>query len=376
MSLFSNQLPNNEGVKNLVGYLFHKHQGLIVHSFPGANNHLYRFGGRIMLQEHLGLSSEIAAACAIIITQETGMNPESLYNLKLNNAKNIISPHESLDGYYLNYQKPRAGGEISRLIKRNKESINTEFCIRLVIELTEHHRSLANPETAGHLFIHDTVKEHKSITPVSVFAFKAALKRLIEKSFDIELIGTQVTLSKLRVSGGIIAWFESGGDPRAAARYLGNSIGVALKNYIPRELQEFFYRKQIRQFQHLLIAVATDNKPYQNIALEIKSSDTLNKYLENNVSNSKLLKSIRSENQNCATKVTFFISENNIALLQTVKNEFVKSNKKRKHHFKKWNDVATILFAYIRHQGTRRQQQIMKNGIDLSLNNPIILEDE
>lgn len=381
LSLFSGYLPSPEGLRNLVGFLHYKRNGYIRRDFPGANNHLYRFGGRVYLQEHLGLSSDLAAACAIVIVNETGINPESLYRLKFDPNTKTISPHDSLEAYFLNYDKPRAGGPINRLIKRDLSRINAEYCFHLIEMMTAYHRINTPTEIAQYLFIHDGVKQQGAIEVMSQTAFKKGFHRLVSRLNNPDLILSKPNLSKLRVTGGILAWYQSGGDPRAASRYLGNSTQVAIKNYIPKELQAFFYRKKIRQFQHLLIAVATDDKPYQQSALNITTVDELNEYLSTNVLDSELYKRAKAalqdtdEAESDKTEFTFIISENNIAFLHAAQeNHKINTEQTHTRLLKEWADIATLIFQFIRTQGTRAQKRTMVKGIDQNLNNPLILE--
>ena len=220
-----------------------------------------------------------------------------------------------------------------------------------------------------------------TIEVMSNTAFKSGFSRLVSRSNNPDLILSRPNLSKLRVTGGILAWYQSGGDPRAASRYLGNSIQVAIRNYIPKELQEFFYRKQIRQFQHLLIAVATDEKPYQQSALNITTLEELDTYLSKNVVDSELYKRAKDalheseETKSVKLKFTFIISEINIAFLHAAQeNHKTNTQSKDTPLLKKWADIATVIFQYIRTQGTRMQKRVMVKGIEQNRKKPLILE--
>tara|TARA_R110001592_G_scaffold249128_1_gene511590 strand:- start:23395 stop:25191 length:1797 start_codon:yes stop_codon:yes gene_type:complete len=380
LSLFSGSLPNNEGLKNLVGYLYHHHDGFVVRNFTGANNHLSRFCNHISLREHFGLSSLLSSACAIVIVNETGINAESLYRLKYNSETRTLTEHDTLDGYYFNYDKPRAGGPINRLIKRDPDKINTEYCFKLIGEMTAHFRNLAPKAIQSQLFIHDGASEQGRVEALSTTGFKTSFRSLISRSDNLELIASDPNLAKLRVTGGLLAWYKSGGDPRAAAKFLGNTTAVAIKNYIPKELQDFFYRKQIRSFQNLLISVATDKKSYQKEALGIKTVEALDRYLTNHVSDSELYKRVQKEKEeeeaieSNEPEITFVLSENNIAFLDAAKKSYENATSATTlKQLKKWADFAIIVFMYIRNNGTRKQQNIMVQGIRLNTNSPLIL---
>ena len=381
LSLFSDKLPKSEGLRNLVGFLYHKRNGLLRRNFNGANNHLYRFGGRVSLQEHLGLSSNLAAACAIIIVSETGMNPESLYRLNFDPNDKMITPHDHIEAYFLKYYKARAGGPVNRLIPRSPETINTEFCFNLIEATTEDYRTLASTKIKKSLFIHDGCNQEGLISALSMTGFKSAFQRLVSMSTNNDFILSKPNLSKLRVTGGILAWYESGGDHRAASRYLGNTPEVAIKNYIPKELQEFFYRRKIRQFQHLLIAIATDRKTYQKTALNIKTTDDLESYLTSHVYESdfyKRVKNVQLEDTYLSrsnSKFTFLISESNIAFLQAAReNHRRHASKNIPIEITKWSNIANIIFQYIRLKGTREQKRILAKGIEQYRVHPIQLD--
>lgn len=373
LSLFSKNLPDVEALRNLVGYLHHLKDGYCHNDFIGGTNHVPRCGGRVNVQEHLGLSSNLAAACAIVITSETGINPTSLYNMKLDSDDNIITPNNDDGTYTLKYNKPRAGGHLSRNIRSGKEKINAEYCFDLIQKLTANYRSKATTKNQRFLFIHDGSSRNNTIDVMGPSCFKSSLKRLIVSSGDFEFTASLPSLSKLRVTGGIIAWHQSGGDPRAASRFLGNSAAVAIKNYIPKELQEFFYRKQIRQFQNLLIAIATDDKPYQAEALNITNKADLDSYLSNHVTTSDLYKrTIAKPNEDTVNRVTFVISDTNIAFLHGA-SETYKKEPIENRDLKNWSEIANVIFGYIRSNGTRRQQHLMANGITLYKNSPLNL---
>lgn len=350
LSLFSGSLPENEGLQNLVGYLYYHQNGFVTRDFAGANNHLYRFCNHTSLREHFGLSSDLAAACAIVIVNETGINAESLYRLVYDPKVRTITLHDSLNGYYFNYDKPRAGGALNRLIKRDPDEINTEYCFDLIEEMTAHFREIAPNEIKSKLFIYDGTKKQGTVEALSPTGFKSGFKRLVSTSENLDFVASQPSIAKLRVTGGLLAWHQSGGDPRAAARFLGNSTSVSIKNYIPKELQEFFYRKQIRSFQNLLISIATDAQPYQKIALGMKSAKALNRYLTNHVHDSELYKRIQNEqaqSEEDEPEITFVLSENNIAFLDAAKKSYENAtNSTILTQLKKWADFAKIVFMY------------------------------
>ncbi|WIK39843.1 hypothetical protein OI910_30895 [Pseudomonas aeruginosa] len=70
-------------------------------------------------------------------------------------------------------------------------------------------------------------------------------------------------MPKIRVSRGLLKWIESGGDTFETSLYLGNSLLTALRNYVPPSIQEFVYRKRVRDHQNIQLLIAEDSLPTQ-----------------------------------------------------------------------------------------------------------------
>jgi hypothetical protein len=86
-------------------------------------------------------------------------------------------------------------------------------------------------------------------------------------------------LSRLRTTVGLIEWFKTGGDAKAVARLLGNSVKVTLDHYIPQALQILMNRRLIRRFQNLLIIAATVGEPYMLEATDFSTIEDLHMFL-------------------------------------------------------------------------------------------------
>jgi hypothetical protein len=394
LSLFSDKLPNSEGLKNLVSYLHYKQDGLIVRDFTGSNNHLYRFGGRVKLAEHLGISSEAASACSTIIVAETGINPESLYKAQIQDKNGqyilFVPKSEDENSFYLTFDKPRARKQIKKLVKSENIKINAAFCIDYILKATQNHRAIVDTKFSNYLFLTDTIAKQKLICPLSHTSFKKAFHRLVYKALDdfdnlrsfktiSTLIQSKPNLSKLRKTGGVLKWYDSGGDPRAASAYLGNTTKVAIKNYIPRELQAVLYSKQIRTFQHVLISVATDEKSYQQEALGLKSSVQLVEYLESlsqqDINWSKIKNVGETSQPNKSSSITVVLTESNVAFLYAAyiaHNEILDSGgiKNVDKRISRWASIALTLMNKIRSSSARVHQNILVKGIALYKSSP------
>ena len=379
ISLFSDLHSN--GLKNLVAYYNYQFEGLII-DFPGSSNHLRQFG-RTNVCEHLGLSTDLAAACAIVIVNETGINVESLYNFELDSNNSLEQVLMAITGgYKLNYNKPRAGGSRDKTFEESPEEINAAFCFNLLNKVTEKQRLNSGSRK---LFIGDTVHRQGKISEFSATAFKSAFKRLIESSTDDMLINSNPNLAKVRVTKGVLEWYDNGGDSFKASRFLGNSSAVALKNYIPQELQDIFYAKKIRNFQEILIVMATkdEDREYRATLLGLKSIEQLNELLEKIFSmegiNLSLLgiQSPPSDSPSNKLLINFVLSETNIATIKLAIELHKEAKDNNREITKRQEELANIgLLALkkIQVSGTRRQRMIMKRGIDLFNNEPKFME--
>ncbi|UQV21190.1 hypothetical protein [Vibrio sp. J383] len=297
-SLFNDKRLGEVAKMNMISYLHHKHSGILNDDFNGRF-YLYSFGGTVELREYFGLSSLSAVAAQIIIVIESGINVTNLRSMKVDaNGGLKDSFRKTDDGFNIIHEKLRAGS------KRNKQMvlvddsyINIEYAFDYLLRSTEHYRKFVIPEDKDYLFIHDTMQVEGTVCRMSDFPFKHGFKSLLKVARDKilndpqwceqvtvkdidDLLLHEPNAQQLRVSEGILRWYDSGGDSLAAASYLGNSESVALKNYIPKELQGVLFSHQISKFQHLLLAAATDKQTYQAEVLGLQSQSGANDYYE------------------------------------------------------------------------------------------------
>ncbi|MCG3721267.1 hypothetical protein [Vibrio cincinnatiensis] len=296
-SLFGDKLGELARI-NLIAFLHHKNNGLITNKFKG-NFNLSRFGGTSELREFLGLSTLSAVAAQIIIIIESGINVSNLRNAEIrfdNSLKDMFRITD--EGFNIIYEKLRAQTTVNKqMLFIDDSDINIKFAFDFIIEATKRHRSLASEEQKKFLFIHDSMIEENTICKMSDHPFKTGIVRLLLKARskivkdpswcekvkieDIDdLLKHSPNAKQLRVSEGILRWYDSGGNPISASNYLGNTESVAIKNYIPKELQAVLYSQQISKFQHLLLAAATDKKSYQQEVLHLCSKDPNKDYYQ------------------------------------------------------------------------------------------------
>ncbi|ELA9814906.1 hypothetical protein QRL17_000917 [Vibrio parahaemolyticus] len=299
LSLFSNHLRDGEcGYTNLIAYITHCHNGLINRHFPGGNNHLYRFtNNQYELREHFGLSSLSAVAASNIIIIESGINTEAIRQLALSaqgSTNKFFEP--SSHGFRVSYHKPRAKGFLKRNLKHASDEPYIEKAFNYAAEVTSHHRSMISESSALRLFIHDSAQSTGKITPISDYPFKRGFRTLLKEAKELlkdnpdwcrdvtpdcidEVLQHQPNAKKLRATEGVIRWYDSGGNPAVAAKYLGNSEAVSIRNYLPKELQLAVYNQRVRRFQNVLIASATNGEDYQIKALDLQNETELKDYL-------------------------------------------------------------------------------------------------
>ena len=86
---------------------------------------------------------------------------------------------------------------------------------------------------------------------------KLAFKAIID-SMPEWVAKAEPSMPKIRVSRGLLKWIESGGDTLETTIYLGNSLLTALRNYIPPSIQEFVYRKRVRDHQNIQLLITNE----------------------------------------------------------------------------------------------------------------------
>lgn len=300
LSLFSLSLRDGEcGYSNLMAYINHCHNGLIDRKFPGGNNHLYRFtNNQFELREHFGLSSISAVAASNIIIIESGINIDSLRNISLTAQGALSNCFEAnTQGFRIGYKKARAKAHKSRNLKHlNLDDTHISKAFDYLMLVTSHHREMLEGKVKQRLFIHDSTTDSGQPNIISDTAFKYGFKRLLiaarehlaidpDWCKDVttecidEVLAHSPNAKALRATEGVIRWFDSGGNPSVAANYLGNSEAVAIKNYLPKELQLAVYNQRIKRFHNVLIASATNGEVYQIKALDLKDEKELSEYL-------------------------------------------------------------------------------------------------
>lgn len=392
-SLFNPNLPNGEcGKSNLLAYLWYCKNGYVDRNFPGGNNHLYRFSkNQYALREHFGLSTLSAIACCNIIIVESGINVDSLRHLSLSSQSSTNQIFEPTpNGFRVSYHKARAKAHFKRNLKHVSNDPFIESAFNYLVKVTSHHRSLVSGNVAKRLFLYQTNTDSNKIIPMSDLPFKEGFTRLLEEAKYLlekhpnwcegvtpecinEVLAAKPNAKKLRATEGIIRWYESGGNPAVASKYLGNSEAVSISNYLPKELQLAVYNQRVRRFQNILVASATDGQDYQIKALNLKDEVELTKYLsrlENRIPHWKsVMKKISANNEKSDTvseaRVTLNICPENIAVMKAchiIEMQRIESGESLDDSIKELSYVYQALSDYLRSHPDRRLKRTVHKG--------------
>jgi hypothetical protein len=200
----------------------------------------------------------------------------------------------------------------------------------MLLEMTAHRRKA---EPNRYLWLNTA--NASEFSKVSATAFKAQFLAFLNRHPKLkELDHRYISRAGIRVSGGVLRWFETGGDTKAAAAYLGNSVSVALNSYVPKPLQEILHRREIRRHQNLLILCSTsDSESLRSSSLPNLSTTQISQLLDDYASSEGLNiqeldqklfgKNIHITNEKMKTdQLTFVLSAENIAILKLI-NESV-----------------------------------------------------
>lgn len=255
-SFFSKDHPT--GLVNFLGWVWFEHSGMLRNrSFPGFT-HVHEHGGNETIKRYLGLTVDTALAFFLVILGELAYNVQTLERARLpdkSGHRAILLPTDKDTFKRISLPKVRANRVITKLASTGAETIDAVNCFSWVVQMTRQFRSASDSRD---LWIHgynSALTEPERIGPT---AFKAAFRRFLHRHTELApLWSAQVNRAMIRVSAGLLVFFETGGDLFKVAEKLGNSPQVALRNYVPQDYQDMFYRREIRRFQNVLIITAT-----------------------------------------------------------------------------------------------------------------------
>ena len=220
---------------------------------------------------YLGLTSSIASAMQTIITEELGINPYSLYRVKISSDGHghefvIVDDEGSVR---IKALKPRARSARSRKAEGSCKSladidayeINAATCLRMALEMTARIR-----ETLGIRDLWVCLSCHGTTVPCPE-TFQNKFNKFCLTLSPQNTTLQEATLKKVRASKGVLIYLNSNGDSIKTSTYFGNTVKTTLNRYIPKYLTEIIYRLKIRNFQKIFLFMATssDKLPFKSL---------------------------------------------------------------------------------------------------------------
>jgi hypothetical protein len=393
LSFFSPDHPN--GLANLVGYYWYEYNGIVIpRAFPGA--YFIDHYGVQNIKNYLGLNNTNSLPLFIIIVGETGVNVSSLERAKVSDKydNNLILNSTNEDGYEkFEVKKPRASKSLEKYVKvsstknsSGEKEINAHTCLTYILKMTAQYRKWDNSK---YLWIGPYFASTPyAATRISSMSFKSQLKRLLKTNPDFnDLKHKFFTRANIRVSAGILKWFESGGDALTVANFLGNSVDTSMKNYIPLSIQDALYRRTIRKFQYSIIVASTIKLPMvMGQALKELDKIQISKIIEevktngDLVVNSLLIDTVEDSStaENEPDKTILVVSPLNIAILKLINDsilEFRLANpndsqlklivENRDQNF--WIELWSFTNLSLRNSPDRALKRIYNQGLEQAL---------
>lgn len=263
--------------ENKVAYYDYYFDSLITNTRPHKISNLL-FGQNIL--EYFGLTPLVSSAMQIIITEELGINPYSLYNAKVSSdghEQEFVQVDDE-GGVRIKTLKARARhvrtksakGSLVALSSIDTQDIDANICLKMALKMGARTRSSLGIESLWTCLI---VGLKANVPSESVFqSYFTAIREQAYLESGREVLKS-ATLMKVRGSKGVLIYLESNGDTLKVAAYYGNQVKTALKNYIPKYLAELIYRVKIRSFQNILLfmAVASDDSPSSSLGVSEKT---------------------------------------------------------------------------------------------------------
>lgn len=257
-------------LENLIAYYDHHFGSLL------KGETIHKVNGLCICNEtlgYLGLTSRVASAMQIIITEEIGINPYSLYNAKVQSGghgQEFVQVDDS-GSVRIKTLKPRArtaqtreiNGTETPLSQISSENIDTTVCLKMALELTARARQTLEVNQLW------TCLSVKGATICSADTFQTSFQKFRDNLSKENSVFSKATLKKVRITKGVLIYLDSDGDSLETAKYLGNTVKTTLNRYVPQYLTELIYRTKIRNFQDVLLfmAVSQEGSPHTNLKL-------------------------------------------------------------------------------------------------------------
>ncbi|ANQ25727.1 hypothetical protein BA894_04395 [Vibrio natriegens] len=318
---FSSKVHSNTmRQNNLVAYFDHFYEcfisGVSKHDLSGLH-----FSKEV--QQYLGLTTQVASAMQVIIVEELGINPYSLYRAHVFSDGH---EHEFIQvtdegSVRLRVLKPRARhcktrkavGLLDDPIETKQQNIDAATCLKMALEMTNRARKFTNQKELWLCATRDGVGNPTPST------FQNEFKKIRVKAGKESKVLKEATLKKIRSSKGVWIYLDSNGNSLKTANYFGNTVTTTLTRYIPDYLTELVYRVKIRTFQNILLfmAVSRDESPADSLGLTAENfRNQVGKAFDNPEMGGSLYESLKSQgpDYNISETKYFCVSLKNIML--------------------------------------------------------------
>lgn len=250
------------------------------------DDQLDRVQWRLLYMRFLGvlLPVDMAVACCILIQEHPNLNPESLFEAKLLNARGkpyLIVTDEGGRSIY-SVDKPRAGTRKYAPLTHRANQV-----MRHVLRATAQVRALLKKTGAKHwryLFLGFSGGGygrlgHPRIRPEHLTGDDIlSLSRLYPELDAGGLAKGTLDFAKIRTTQGILEWFDSG-SLHQVSKKLGNTYQVSLEHYIPKPLIRLWNERIIRRFQNTLIILATHGEDYMLDVSDLRDYGELQEFI-------------------------------------------------------------------------------------------------
>ncbi|MEW8347781.1 MAG: hypothetical protein AB2687_05680 [Candidatus Thiodiazotropha taylori] len=305
---------------NIVAYFDHFYECFINGK---AKHDIYGLDRTNKVKDTLGLTPQVASAMQIIIVEEIGINPYSLYPVKVyadGHGHEFIQVTDDgsvrLRALKLRARHTRtrkAAGTLINLLDIKEQDIDASACLKMALEMTTRARDFTSQKELW------LCASKEGVTNPTPETFQNEFNKIREKVANKSKVLNQATLKNVRSSKGVWVYLDSNGDSLKTANYFGNTVKTTLARYIPEYLTELVYRQKIRNFQHILLfmTVAHDELPADSLDLNIEEfRSQITKAFDNPDMGGVLYESLKSKTSESDTSSTkyFCVSIKNLML--------------------------------------------------------------
>ncbi|WP_286822887.1 MULTISPECIES: hypothetical protein [unclassified Idiomarina] len=229
------------------------------------------------VRAHLALTVAVASAMQVIIIEELGINPYSLYKVKVSTDGRGHEFVQVTDNgsVRIKASKPRArrsrsahaSGTLKELSSIEEHKINAAVCLQMALNMTERCRASTQQNDLW------LCKTTQSLVRPKPESFQNEFNQMRDH-VALKYPGLKfASLKKIRTSKGVWIYLTSNGNALKTAAYLGNTVKTTLHRYIPPYLSELVYRSKIRSFQNILLFMSVANEQVPEKGFRKASSD-------------------------------------------------------------------------------------------------------